>query len=311
MAAGVWHQLTSDVLMVRPSVFGFNPENADNTFAQPLSGDHLAGALLEFEGVVTALRAAGLTVCVLDDRSGSPDAIFPNNWVALGHDGGVTYFPMKAGNRRREVRHDLPAHLQRWGYRVTGVNDLSPWAEQGHFLEGTGCLILDHPRRRAYVARSERTHPAAIAQWAAEAGYAVEAFTPVLLVGAKGEAHPVYHTNVLMALGEGVGVWCPEAVTDEAERTRLAQHWHTTERTMVALTLAQVQAFAGNMLQVQGNQGPLLLMSQTAYVALTSAQIQLLEKHTQLLAIPIPTIEQVGGGSLRCMLAEIFLPRFD
>lgn len=294
-------KLASTLLMLRPRHFGYNPENADNTFARP-AREVASAALAEFDAVVARLRTAGVRLLVLADASSSPDAVFPNNWFSLLPDGRLLLYPMKAPSRRTELRPQLALELQAHGSRVEAVLDLSSAAEQGRFLEGTGSLVLDHDRRLAFAALSERTDAGLLARWAELTGYRVEAAAARSLIGADGRRHPVYHSNVLLALGEGFALFCPEALAEP----EAAEHWQRrlAPRELIRLTMAQLRAFAGNMLQVQSAAGPLLLMSETARAALTSAQLERLSAHTRWLSCELPTIEAVGGGSLRCMLAE-------
>lgn len=299
----------SALLMVRPQLFGYNPENADNTFALPGEDSVHQAALAEFDTVADGLKALGLQVCILRDSSGSPDAIFPNNWFSTHPDGRLVYYPMKAPSRRREVRLDLPERLRQWGFAVKQVLDWSGLAEAGLFLEGTGSLVLDHAQRVAYAALSERTDASLLLRWAEILGYTAFGFEPCRLPGPDGQLHPVYHTNVLMAQGQGFGVWAPEGFAQADVAQQLRQKWADSDQFSVELGLSQVQSFAGNLLQVQTPSGPCLLMSQTAKEALLPSQIAQLERFTTLKAFAIPTIERVGGGSLRCMLAELFLPQ--
>ncbi|MGE3727022.1 MAG: arginine deiminase-related protein [Candidatus Sericytochromatia bacterium] len=301
----------SALLMVRPQLFGYNPENADNTFAR--QGDHGAhqAALAEFDALAEGLRALGLQVCVLRDSSGSPDAIFPNNWFSTHADGRLVYYPMKAPSRRREVRLDLPERLRQWGFEVKQVLDWSGLAEAGLFLEGTGSLVLDQARRLAYAALSERCDASLVTRWAEILGYTAFCFEPCRLPGPDGQHQPVYHTNVLMAQGQGFLVWAPEGFAQAEVAQQLRQKWADSDQFSLELSLSQVQAFAGNLLQVQTPSGPCLLMSQTAKEALLPSQISQLETFTAIKAFAIPTIERVGGGSLRCMLAELFLPKTE
>ncbi|PKL76467.1 MAG: amidinotransferase [Candidatus Melainabacteria bacterium HGW-Melainabacteria-1] len=298
----------TSLLMVRPAGFGYNAENADNTFSQtdqrdPQTLQNLA--LDEFEALINGLDALGLDLLILEDLSDSPDAVFPNNWFSHHPDGSLVLYPLKSPLRRGELRPELPELLEMAGYPVTRVLDFSALAEQGHFLEGTGSLVLDHGRQRAYVALSERSDPAVLKRWAQETGYTPFSFTPINLPGTDGQSHPVYHSNVLLALGAGFALWCPQALPDLAEREQLAQAL-SQDRELIALSLPQVQAFAGNMLQVQTPQGPCLLMSQCARLALLPDQLDRIEHYTALADFAIPTIEAIGGGSLRCMLAELW-----
>lgn len=315
----------SALLLVRPSRFGYNPENADNTFAhrspspapagalqlaEPPRDRHLLDlALAEFDNLVVGLKDMGLEICVLRDSSSSPDAIFPNNWFSTHPEGQLVYYPMKAPSRRREVRTDLPDRLRQWGFEVKQILDWSGLAEAGLFLEGTGSLVLDATRRLVYAALSDRTEASLVERWAETLGYTPFCFEPCSLPGTDGQRHAIYHTNVLMAQGQGFVIWAPDGFANPEAAQQLRKNLAETDQFSLEITLGQVQAFAGNMLQVQTPKGPCLLMSQTAQNALLPSQIAALEARTAVRAFAIPTIERVGGGSLRCLLAELFLPR--
>ncbi|MBT9545646.1 MAG: amidinotransferase [Candidatus Sericytochromatia bacterium] len=301
----------SALLLVRPRHFGYNPENADNTFAMPGDDAVLEQALAEFDAVVEGLKALGLAITVLRDSSRSPDAIFPNNWFSTHRDGRLVYYPMKAPSRRREVCRDFAEYLRQSDFVVRQTLDWSGLAEAGLFLEGTGSLVLDHGRRVAYAALSERTDASLVARWAEILGYTTFCFEPCLLPGADGRLYPVYHTNVLLAQGQNFMLWAPEGFARSEAAQELRQRLADSEQFSLELSLEQVRAFAGNVLQVETPRGPCLLMSQTAKEALLPSQIAQLERFTTLKAFAIPTIERVGGGSLRCMLAELFLPKIE
>lgn len=292
------------LLLVRPRHFGYNPENADNTFAQPRAGAAAGRALAEFEALVARLRSLGLSLLVLEDDSASPDAIFPNNWFSLLPDGRLMLYPMKAPSRRSEVRPGFATELRTAGYPVSDIIDWSPLAAEGLYLEGTGSLVLDHGRRLAYAAVSERTDSILLARWAELTGYRVLSFAPRALPGPKGTSHPIYHTNVLLALGAGFALFCPQALADPAEAASVLAEL-ASDREVIPLSLDQLLAFAGNMLQVRTPSGPCLLMSSAARAALSPSQLGALVRHTRLASLPVPTIEAVGGGSVRCMLGEI------
>lgn len=291
----------SALLLVRPARFGYNPENADNVFGRP---GEAQGARQEFEAVLAGLRALGMRLLVLDDTSASPDAIFPNNWFSTHPDGTLFLYPMKAPSRRTEVRSDLRERLAEAGFETRRIIDLTPLTDEHLFLEGTGSLVLDPLHQRAYAALSERCHPEALQRWASLSGYTPVPYTPIALKGPDGSSHPIYHTNVLQTIGPDYALWCPEAIKDEAERAQV-QSLLSQDRRLIELSLAQVMAFAGNMLAVTTPSGPCLLMSQSARESLSQAQVEALSPLTRLASFPIPTIERIGGGSLRCMLGEI------
>lgn len=303
-------QSTRHLLLVRPAAFAANPQTqASNAFQRrdPPPAGLAAQALAEFDGLVAALRRAGAQPLVVDDLPGgaSPDAVFPNNWVSFHHDGTVVFYPMLAPNRRRERRPELLDQLTgAHGFAVSRVVDLSPLELDGEYLEGTGSLVLDRPAGIAYAALSPRTVPAALDRFAAATGYRVLAFA-----AHDPQGRPVYHTNVLMGIGTGYALACLEAIGDPVERAAVAAALDASGHELIPLTLAQVQAFAGNCLEIQGAAGPLLLLSASAAGALAPGQRAALERHAGLLPVAVPQIERYGGGSVRCMIAEIHLPR--
>ncbi len=295
--------------MVRPFAFGSNPETlATNAFQRV--GEAPAIALQaghEFDGVVARLERAGVRVVVAEDdpEPPKPDSVFPNNWLFLAHDGTAWLFPMLSACRRAERRMAILDHLAECGFQVSKVMDLSHWEQQGLFLEGTGSMVLDHVHRVAYAALSPRTRHRPLMDFAARAGYHAHAFTAL---GPDGE--PVYHTNVMMSLGPGFAVACLAAVADEAERLTLRQSLEAAGRELIEIDPGQMAAFAGNLLAIWREQGGAVIgLSETALASLTPAQVRSLERHGEIADCAIPTIEAYGGGSLRCMLAEVFLPR--
>ena len=303
-------QCASTVLMVRPAAFGANPETAASNAFQSASVTTPAerdAALAEFDAVAEALDRGGIEVIVVDDlpEPPKPDAVFPNNWLSLHHDGTAVLYPMLSPLRRRERRRDVIAAVEARGFAVRRVLDLTAWESSELFLEGTGSMVLDHAARIAYACLSPRTHERPLARFATELGYATHAFRAS---GPRGE--DVYHTNVLMCVGEGFATACLEAVVDPVERRRLADSLSAGGHDLVELDRAQMDAFAGNMLALRSAQGvPVVAMSTTAWNALDAGQRESLGRHGELLTAALPTLERHGGGSLRCMLAEVFLPR--
>ncbi|AII50608.1 citrulline utilization hydrolase CtlX [Hymenobacter sp. APR13] len=303
-------QSASTVLMVRPASFGFNPVTApSNSFQQFMAGhtpaELQARAVAEFDAAVAQLRGHGLRVLVFEDAPSParPDAVFPNNWLTLHADGRVLLYPMCAPNRRLERRPDLVAALAQ-EFAVTEVLDYSAREEQAVFLEGTGSIIFDHEHRVAYAGLSPRTDAALLAEVCAELGY-----RPVAFRAQDAQGQEIYHTNVLLSIGPGFAVVCLESIRAAAERAAVVASLQETGHEIVDITLAQVARFAGNMLALQPAAGPALLaLSQSAHDALTPAQRHTLSAYATLLPLPIPTIETIGGGSVRCMLAEVFLP---
>ncbi|MFD2787633.1 citrulline utilization hydrolase CtlX [Hymenobacter rubripertinctus] len=303
-------QAASTVFVVRPASFGFNAETAASNHFQQLPG-HLsavqteARAAAEFEALVATLRNHRVRVLVFDDTAApaKPDAVFPNNWLSLHADGRVGLYPMCAPNRRPERRPDIIAALAR-EFRVGEVLDWSGTEDAGRFLEGTGSIIFDHENRRAYAGLSPRTEPGLLAEVCARLGYRP---VPFRSVDARGQE--IYHTNVMLSIGPGFAVVCLESIPDLPERALVTDSLTETGHEIVDISLAQVARFAGNMLALQPTPGPVLLaLSQSAHDALTPEQRTRLSRHATLLPLAIPTIETIGGGSVRCMLAEVFLP---
>jgi len=293
--------------MIRPAAFGSNPETAETNRFQAAAGDAdvVRAAQVEFDRLAAALSAAGVDVIVAEDTAepAKPDAVFPNNWFSTHADGTVVLYPMLAPSRRRERRADLVAILRGRGREVTAVLDLSPWEAQERALEGTGSLILDRQRGIAYACRSQRTSEAPLAHWARLLGYEVHAFDAV-----DPEGVAIYHTNVMMALGHGFAAVALEALPQEWERRRLVASLEAGGNEVIALSQEQVGGFAANILHLRGDRGPVIAMSEAARTSLGDRAIQRLERYGSVVASPIPTIERLGGGSVRCMLAEVFLP---
>lgn len=294
--------------MVRPTMFFSNPETAkDNAFQNPeLEHDKVQqAAAYEFESAVDALKSNGVNVVVFDDleQSTSPDSIFPNNWISTHDDGRIVLYPMYAENRRTEVRQDIVEQLQNeFGY--TSILDWTDHVHKSSFLEGTGSLVLDRGNRIAYACISERTDLALLNKWAEEFDY-----TPVPFNSVDKKGTPIYHTNVMMSVAAEYAIVCLESIENVRQRTSIQEAIKSSGKTLIEISYDQINRFAGNMLEVTNGDGDkLLLMSQTAFESLSSEQIDQLQTFTTLVAIPIPTIERNGGGSIRCMIAEIFPP---
>lgn len=301
--------------MVRPASFGYNPETAaSNKFQrQPetAEGGEGAAARREFEGLAAALINEGVRVCVMDDTADppKPDAVFPNNWVSFHEDGTVVLYPMQAASRRRERRREvIDGVAARLGFKVSRVVDLTSHEEQGQYLEGTGSLVLDHIERTVYACVSPRTHPEVVQEWARELGYESIVFSAVDRAGV-----PLYHTNVLMCVGGRAAVVGTEAIV-ASDRGRVLERLRASGREIVELGQGEIERFGGNMLELGTWDEALgdyrvLVMSETARHALSAEAFSRLSACTdEVLAVPIPTIERLGGGSVRCMLAEVFLP---
>lgn len=305
-------QLASAVLMIRPTRFQNNPLTAEsNSFmvepdASPAAQQALARK--EFEALVAALRDVGVDVYVYDDtpEPHTPDSVFPNNWVSLHADGRVVLYPMEAENRRTERRLDIIESLDRdHGFFVRDVVDLSHHEQEGHFLEGTGSMVLDRVNRIAYACLSSRTHLDVLGDFAQRMDYEVIAFDAVDRDGV-----PIYHTNVLMSVGESIAVVCEEALVDEDQRQAVLDSLRGTGHRILPISYAQLEAFAGNMMELCNAAGEAVVaMSQQAYNSLNQQQKDILQANGHIVASPIDNIELSAGGSVRCMLAEIHLPR--
>ncbi|MEO1625801.1 MAG: arginine deiminase-related protein [Bacteroidota bacterium] len=302
-------QITKHILMVRPAAFGFNPETAaDNAFQQQdasLGVDQIrAGAQKEFDAFVQQLRDAGVDVLVAQDSDDpmKPDAVFPNNWVSFHANSTVYTYPMYASVRRHERRQSILDMIEK-KFEMQAVFNLENFEDKGIYLEGTGSIVFDRVNRIAYACLSERTHEVLFEKYCKMAAYRKHLFHAVDAGG-----RPIYHTNVMMAMGTSFVVVCMDSVRDEAEKASLRRSFAATEKEVVNISLDQMNSFAGNMLQVQGSKGSLLVLSEQAFASLDSHQVNRLERHTELLVASIPTIEKFGGGSVRCMMAEVFLP---
>lgn len=304
-------QLASAVLMIKPVRFQSNPHTAaSNKFqgknpSSPEQQQHDAAA--EFEGLSAALEAAGIRVVRFDDtpEPHTPDAIFPNNWVSFHADGTVVLYPMEAPNRRTERRQDIIESLvSDFGFHVSQVVDLSAHENDAHYLEGTGSLVLDRVNRVAYACLSTRTNLDALGDFAQRMDYTVVAFDAV-----DNDGVPIYHTNVLMNVGEQVAVVCAEAIPRQDQREAVLDSLRKTGHEVVELTFAQMNSFAGNMLELRSDSGErVIAMSEQARESLDAEQVATIERSARIVSAPIHSIESSAGGSVRCMLAEIHLP---
>jgi hypothetical protein len=302
-------QTTSHILMIRPAQFGFNEETAGNNAFQINDGTLTPAqvrrkAVAEFDHFVQLLRAAGVHVTVVQDTDYplKTDAVFPNNWVSFHADGTVITYPMYSAVRRLERREEILNNLTQQ-FQIANRVQLEAHENREKFLEGTGSMILDRPNRIAYACISPRTDEGLLEEFCKLVG-----FESVVFMAVDG-GKPIYHTNVMMALGETFVVICLETIQNQTERDWLLQKFAETQKEVIEISLAQMMAFAGNMLQVKNrNDEPILVMSEQAYKSLNSNQLRLLNRHTNLLYAPLYTIERYGGGSARCMMAEIFLP---
>jgi len=307
-------QSSGAVLMVRPARFAFNPQTAaSNAFQSAPASESTSGpgiqslALREFEGLVDGLQRAGVEVIVAEDSASpvKPDAIFPNNWVSFHRDGSVVLYPMLAPNRRLERRDEILEKVTRdGGYQISRTVDLSHRESQLKFLEGTGSLVLDRAHRIAYAGLSARTDLDVLGEFAQLMDYELATFDAF-----DASAKPVYHTNVLMAVGARFAVVCGEAITQAAHRAAVFEKLRGTGHEVLEISLAQMNCFAGNLLELAPAGGNIIATSQSAWRSFDPAQRRRLESHGTVVAVDIPVIERFGGGGVRCMLAEIHLPK--
>ena len=308
-------QSTSSVFMVRPYSFRKNEETATNNhyqreLAETSPEEIIERAQGEFDGLVERLETAGVEVVVFDEAEPhvTPDALFPNNWISTHADGTVALYPMFAPNRRTERRDDVPLVLEhQFGFDVRQIIDFTEFESHGKFLEGTGSIVLDRINRKAYAALSDRTDARSLEHFCDQLNFTPVAFEAFQTVDNK--RLPIYHTNVMMSIGSGYAVVCLDCIDSDEERQHVQDSVAQDGLTLIPITEEQVNQFAGNMLELQGADGPVLVMSACAYQSLEPNQISELQRHTTLLYAPLPTIETCGGGSARCMIAEIHLPK--
>nr|WP_249665250.1 arginine deiminase-related protein [Mucilaginibacter sp. Bleaf8] len=300
-------QSTSNILMVRPAAFGYNEQTAEsNTFQNNTSLEQAhTKALEEFDAFVQLLEAHGINVTVMKDTEQpvKPDAVFPNNWVTFHETGDVILYPMQAENRRFERREDIVRKLED-RFKVNHIIDLSRFELQNKFLEGTGSMVLDRENKLAYACLSPRTDVEVLQSFCEYAGY-----TPVTFTAVDAQQQAIYHTNVMMCIGTGYAIIGLDSIANKAEKEQVEQSLKNTNKEIIALGNEQLKHFAGNMLEVQNDQGnKYLVMSKSAYDSLQPGQVATIEKYAKPLFADIATIETIGGGSARCMLAEVHLP---
>lgn len=302
--------------MIAPVQFGFNPDAAEtNSFMEADTGlssearqTIQTAAREEFMRFAEILREAGISVMTVEDtpEPHTPDSIFPNNWISTHNDSRIVLYPMEPENRRLERRADIVIDLaNRFGFVKT--EDLSGFEEKNIFLEGTGSLVLDRENKIAYANRSSRMHSSALREFAQRMGYAAIEFT-----SRRKDGGQIYHTNVMMAVGDGASVICADVIPNAEERQTVLDSLRKHQGVVVEISEAQMDEFAGNMLHLQSKDGKKFwVMSSRAYNALTPEQITALQHNSVLLHAPLDVIERYGGGSARCMLAEIFVPEKD
>jgi len=308
-------QITNTILMVRPVAFRLNEQTAVNNYYQ----EEIDGVMpetiqikaqREFDAYVEKLKGIGVNVIVIQDTEepDTPDSIFPNNWISFHENGNVGLYPMFAENRRLERREDALDVLEAQGFHIENIIDYTAAEEEGIFLEGTGSIALDRVNRKAYCALSPRADEELFIEFCEDFEYLPIIFTANQTV--DGERKPIYHTNVMMCLAETFAVICLDSIDDKKERENVKKHLKEDGKEIITITETQAANFAGNMLQVKAaNDEPYLIMSASAYATLTKHQIETITKHCKILSSSIETIETCGGGSARCMMAEVFLPK--
>lgn len=308
-------QITNTVLMIRPVRFRMNEQTAvNNYFQEKIDTENQQinhQAQQEFDTFVQKLRLVGVKVIVVDDiyEQNTPDSVFPNNWISFHQNGNVALYPMFAENRRRERREDILDKIEAEGFLIENVYDYTSAEQENIFLEGTGVMILDRVNRKAYCALSPRADEDLFIEFCEDFEYTPIIFHAYQQVDDKQAL--IYHTNVMMAVGDTFAVICADSITDKKERKNVLAHLKDDKKEIIYITTQQMEHFAGNMLQVQGDNSTYLVMSDAAYQSLTTAQINQLEQHTKILHTNLTTIETCGGGSARCMLAEVFLPKYN
>ena len=306
-------QITDTVLMIRPVRFRTNEETMVNNYFQKginITQEEINHkAQQEFDALVDKLQKVGVKVIQVEDiyENDTPDSVFPNNWISFHNNGDVALYPMFAENRRRERREDILDIIEQEGFLIENVFDYTIAEQEAIFLEGTGAMVLDRVHRKAYCALSPRANEELFIEFCEDFEYTPVIFTAIQQK--KGENKPIYHTNVMMAIGKDFAIICPEVISDKSERKNVLSHLKNDHKDIITISSEQVDYFVGNMLQVKGKDHTYLVMSETAYNALTPQQIEAIEKRTQIIYSNLSTIEICGGGSARCMLAEIFLPK--
>ena len=308
-------QITDTILMVRPVNFRMNEQTAVNNYYQKVLEDVTpetvqSRALKEFDEFVNKLRSAGIQVIVFQDTKNpdTPDSIFPNNWISFHENGDVVLYPMFAENRRLERDENVLKLLEKEGFIIHNIIDYTSAETENVFLEGTGSLLLDRQHRKAYCALSPRADEDLLIEFCEDFDYAPVIFHANQSV--NGERLAIYHTNVMMCLGEDFSIICLNSIDDKSERKNVVKQLKEDGKEVIDITELQLSSFAGNMLQVAGIKGKkFIIMSSAAHQSLTDKQISSLEKHGEIISSSLDTIEACGGGSARCMMAEVFLPK--
>ncbi len=300
--------------MIRPTEFRMNEQTAVNNYYQKktniVSDVVTEKAIQEFDEFVSGLRKLGIEVIVVEDDpiTDTPDAIFPNNWVSFHENGDVGLYPMFALNRRKERRPEVLNQIEASGYEIKNCIDYTSAENEELYLEGTGCVVLDHVYRKAYCALSPRASEELLIEFCEDFEYTPVIFTAYQTI--NNERLPIYHTNVMMGIGETFAIVCLDCIDDKKERKNVIKHLKSDKKEIIAISESQINCFAGNVLQVVGSKDKrYLVMSASAYKSLTKDQISKIERHCAIFYSNLDTIEKLGGGSARCMLAEIFLPK--
>ena len=310
----IMQQITNNIMMIKPVGFRYNEQTAVNNYYQKVLGNLTPAkiqenALNEFNSLVEKLQSIGVNIVVIEDDkdTDTPDSIFPNNWVSFHNNGMVGLYPMCAENRRDERREDIfDSLVDEYGFIIAGVKDFTEFEDHDKFLEGTGSMVLDRENKICYATISIRTNKFAVMRFCEEFGYRPVCFTANQDM--DGKRMEIYHTNVMMCVGDTFAVICLDTIDDAIERENIIENLQETRKEIIEITETQKHRFAGNMLQVMGDRS-YIVMSSSAYSSLTPEQQDVLEKHCPVLHASLDTIEACGGGSARCMMAEIFLPK--
>ena len=308
-------QATNIILMVRPASFRLNEQTAVNNYyqttdAQLQNRDVNKLAQEEFDTMVEKLKAAGVQVVIFHDDGSkdTPDSVFPNNWISFHENGDIALYPMFAENRRRERREEVVKQLEETGFKIENIVDYTEAEDENLFLEGTGSLVLDRINRKAYCALSPRADEELLIEFCEDFEYTPVIFTAYQTV--ENNRLPIYHTNVMMCIAKDFAVICLDCIDDKKERKNVVEHLKEDGKEIITITEEQVNHFAGNMLEVQDTNGnSITVMSQSAYDSLTPQQRASIEKYSKIVSSSLTTIETLGGGSARCMMAEVFLPK--
>lgn len=305
-------QTTNNILMIRPVDFNFNHQTAINNHYQKTQ-DGLDAvnekAQKEFDLLVEKLQSNGINVLVFDDdlSHDTPDSIFPNNWITFHSNGDIALYPMFAINRRLERREDVLSFVEEKGFSINNIVDYTSAENEDLFLEGTGSMILDRANKKVYCSLSQRSSEEILIEFCEDFQYTPVVFNSFQNV--NDQRLPIYHTNVMMCIAETFAVVCLESIDDESQQKNVVNHLSESGKEIIEISEDQVEKFSGNMLQLKDTNGDaILVMSDSAHMALTKQQVDKIQKHCKILSSPIPTIETCGGGSVRCMIAEVFLP---